>query len=361
MSSHADGAETSGGQARPVHDIPSLDSLRAVSIAMVIASHASWFLPHAIVASGLFRYTIGGGLHGVQIFFVISGYLITTLLVREHQRSGSIRLGRFYARRALRIFPPFYAYLAVLATLWALRVLPENGFTFAAAATYVLAWVPHPHALPVEHAWSLSIEEQFYLLWPPLLFWCLRRERSLGFALAILAAMPLLRTLALALHMTSHGLVMLGAVDTLMAGCLLALLRGQPAWERRHRQWVNAWSALASIVLGFVLIPYSAAKWTTPAGSLVVTALDATLTAACIAVLVVYAVDHARSLPGRILNSALFRHLGLISYGIYLWQQLFTLEVPRMLPLGFAGMLAAAELSYWGLERPLMRMRARLR
>src|SRR5215475_8179567 len=99
------------------HDIPSLDGLRAVSIAIVVLSHTKPLLPAVIVNSGLFRYGIGGGLHGVQVFFVISGYLITTLLLREFDSSGDVSLRRFYARRALRIFPPFYLYLGVLGLL----------------------------------------------------------------------------------------------------------------------------------------------------------------------------------------------------------------------------------------------------
>jgi peptidoglycan/LPS O-acetylase OafA/YrhL len=154
---------------------------------------------------------------------------------------------------------------------------------------------------------------------------------------------------------------MLGAVDPLLIGCLLALLRGQPAWEQWHRRWVNAWSTLASILIGFVLVPWGSAKWTTPAGTWIAAALGATVTAVSIGMVVLYVVEHADSAAGTILNSGVFRHLGIISYGIYLWQQLFTLPVPGMLPLGFAGMLAMAELSYWVLERPLMRVRARLR
>lgn len=90
--------------ATPVrHDIPSLDGLRALAIGLVVLAHTRAVLPDAVAHSGLFRYTVGGGLHGVQLFFVISGYIITTLLLREFDRTGEISLPRFYVRRILRI------------------------------------------------------------------------------------------------------------------------------------------------------------------------------------------------------------------------------------------------------------------
>ncbi len=125
-------------------DIPSLDGLRALSIGIVILSHTRWYLPGWIAGSGLFRYVIGGGLHGVQVFFVISGYLITTLLMREWDWTETTSFRRFYARRSLRIFPPFYAYLAVLGILWAAGVIPEHLPSFLGAATYTLAYFPRP-------------------------------------------------------------------------------------------------------------------------------------------------------------------------------------------------------------------------
>ena len=136
------------------HDIPSLDGLRAVSIVIVILSHTKALLPAAVTRTGLFRYLIGGGLHGVQIFFAISGYLITTLLLREFKETNTISLRRFYARRALRIFPPFYAYLAVLGVLWIAGTIPQHWPTFLAAATYSITYLPDPRGWFLMHTWS---------------------------------------------------------------------------------------------------------------------------------------------------------------------------------------------------------------
>ena len=153
-------------QPRPAHDIASLDGLRAVAIGIVILSHTRSFLPPWIAKSGLFRYVVGGGLHGCPDIFVLSGYLITTLLLREYERTGTVSLRRFYARRSLRIFPPFYAYLR------SARHPLDRRHTFGTLAYLSCGRdvyrydSPHPQGWQLLHTWSLSIEEQFYFLWP---------------------------------------------------------------------------------------------------------------------------------------------------------------------------------------------------
>ena len=348
------------------HNIPSLDGLRAASIFIVVLAHSSCYLPHFVAGSGLFRCVIGGGLHGVEVFFVISGFLITTLLVRERQARGSISLKRFYLRRTLRIFPPFYAYLAVLSVLWIAKILPEHPKSFIAASTYTISWMAHPQGWAVEHAWSLSIEEQFYLIWPVLLVWAARRSRALFTSLAFLAVTPLVRMAAASSHIhdpaiSNHFTVITESVDTLMVGCLLALVRGNEGWENWRKRWINSWTAAAMTVTGFALIPYAAGKLTHGIAFVTISALAPTLTAVAMGWTLIYLVENRESIAGRILNIELVRHIGVISYGIYLWQELFTLYPPSMLPLGFLGMFVAAEASYWCLERPLMRLRARLR
>jgi peptidoglycan/LPS O-acetylase OafA/YrhL len=344
---------------RSAHDIPSLDGLRALSIAIVILSHTKSLLPAPIASSGLFRYVIGGGLHGVQIFFVISGYLITTLLLREYNRTGSVSFKRFYARRALRIFPPFYVYFAVLAILWFIGVIPEHWPTYLASATYTFIYLPNPHGWYVEHAWSLSIEEQFYLLWPALLLFAHRRAKSISLAVAIIALMPIVRiALYLAVNNPERVLVTSSSADTLMVGCLLALLGNQPAWQQAHRRFLNAFSAVVLLVAGFVLVPYLSAKLTSGLPGILTIALGNTITALSIGGILMYVIDNPQSAAGQFLNLRLIRHLGVISYSLYLWQQIFTGNPAPMHPYVYLCMLAAAELSFWLIEKPVMRLRA---
>lgn len=346
--------------ARPIHDIPSLDGLRAVSLAIVVLSHTRALLPAAVVNAGLFRYAIGGGLHGVQIFFVLSGYLITTLLLREQERTGDVSFRRFYARRALRIFPAFYVYFGLLAVLAAAGVVAVHWPTYLASATYTFVYFPHPQGWYVEHAWSLSVEEQFYLLWPALLVFAHRRGRSLQVVWGVLAAMPVVRVvLALAFAEPERAIVTSGAIDMLMTGCVLALLGRDEVWLRFRQRFVNGWSVAALLALGFVLVPYASTKIVGGASGLMVVAMGTTATALAIGAMVAWVVAEPGSMAGRFLNLRVMRHLGVISYSIYLWQELFTAD-PRRFGYGvYVLILGAGELSFWMIERPVMRLRAR--
>ena len=347
------------------HDIPSLDGLRAVSIAIVILAHTKSLLPSAIADSGVFRYLIGGGLHGVQVFFVISGYLITTLLVHEFERSGDLSLRRFYARRTLRIFPPFYLYLAVLAILWAAGIEGEDPSTFLSAATYTIIYHPHPQGWLVQHAWSLSIEEQFYLLWPVLLLIALRRGIAARAAGAVLVIMPMVRFSLQYLSSRSgtdamRTIVNSSAIDLLMMGCLLALLSQNKRWRRWCARWNTTWTTAALAGVGLVLVPYAEAKLLRTGLVLPTVALGYTVTAASVGAVLENVVRSPRSVAGRILNVSAVRHIGVISYSIYLWQQLFTGNLARFGLLTYVFILIAAEISYRLIERPMQRLRWQL-
>jgi len=136
--------------------IPSLDGVRAISITLVVMCHlANWkhiSLPFP---------TIYGSL-GVRIFFVLSGFLITKLLLREHERTETISLRDFYIRRAYRIFPAAAVYLLVITIIYWHQL---RWYSIAASALYVMNMQSYPPWM-LGHLWSLSIEEQFYLLWP---------------------------------------------------------------------------------------------------------------------------------------------------------------------------------------------------
>jgi peptidoglycan/LPS O-acetylase OafA/YrhL len=358
----AEQIQSASAQSDRAHDIPSLDGLRALSIAIVILAHTKSLLPAAIANSGLFRYIIGGGLHGVQIFFVLSGYLITTLLLREYDRTGTVSFKRFYARRALRIFPPFYTYFAVLAILWLTGVIPEHWPTYLASATYTFIYLPDPHGWYVEHAWSLSIEEQFYLLWPALLLFAHRRAKSISLAVVIIALMPIVRiALYLASSSPERAIVTSSSADTLMVGCLLALLSNHASWQQFHRRFLNARTAALLPVIGFLLIPYLSAKLTVGFAGTLTIATGNTVTSFCIGGILLYVIDNPQSLTGRFLNLRLIRHIGVISYSLYLWQQLFTGDPAHMHLYVYLWMLIAAELSFWLIEKPVMRLRTRLK
>jgi peptidoglycan/LPS O-acetylase OafA/YrhL len=343
-------------------DIPSLDGLRAVSIALVILAHTKTLLPPGLANSGPFRYIVGGGLAGVEVFFVISGYLITTLLLREFERTGTVSLRHFYLRRSLRIFPPFYAYLAIVALLWLAGLVPEHGPSLLAAATYSIVYLAHPQGWEIFHTWSLSVEEQFYLLWPAIFVFAHRRGHGLGFALSILAFMPLVRLLLWfaiphAAGSPPHAAVTAGAIDTLMVGCLLALVGNRAALNRvLFRSWLPA----ALFVVGFVLVPWLAVK-ARGSGAILAAAIGVTVSALCIGGILCHVVGNPGAAAGRFLNLRVLRHIGVISYSLYLWQQLFTDVRLHLGPMCYLLMLLVAEASYWCIEKPVQRWRSRLR
>ncbi|HLH46071.1 MAG TPA: acyltransferase, partial [Acidimicrobiales bacterium] len=191
---------------------PGLDGVRAIAIVAVVVYHLS---PGALP----------GGFLGVDLFFVVSGYLITTLLTDEWRRQGTIELLRFWGRRVRRLYPAIAALVAVLVPVTALldpRALAESRLTIVAALVYLTNWwfIFHhvsyferfgPPPLLV-HLWSLAIEEQYYLIWPPLLVLLLRRRRPARIALLALAGAA---ASALLMGLLYHGA---GSLDRVYYG-----------------------------------------------------------------------------------------------------------------------------------------------
>ncbi|MBV8318265.1 MAG: acyltransferase [Planctomycetaceae bacterium] len=165
------------------------------------------------------------GMVGVQCFFAISGFLITTLLLRETGRTGGVSLGGFYQRRALRIFPAYFAYLGVLFLMTRFGSLELARHDWLAALTYTVNYVDHP-AWEVNHVWSLSLEEQFYLIWPLAFMAFGPRGGRVGLPV-FLALAPVFRVAA-RVWFRDHAALgyssTLTGMDSIVAGCLLALL-----------------------------------------------------------------------------------------------------------------------------------------
>lgn len=326
-------------------NIPSLDGLRAVAIALVLVSHEG-------------TQPQGPGYLGVAIFFVISGFLITRLLLRELNCDGRIRLGRFYRRRALRIFPAFYVYVLVIAGFWLGGVLVERGGSFAAAATYSWNYYPHPVGWNLAHFWSLSLEEQFYLLWPA---WLWLGGRRWGGRLALTGIMlgPASRVATYFLWpaMRNQIYMMLHTrLDTILMGCALALWWDDPRlqdWLQRHYRRTILPATAMLLIVSPALRLWLRGGYDLPIGY--------TLDAALIALLMAYLMQRPGGAIGRILNSRLLCHVGVLSYSLYIWQQLF-MRWPHgdRFPLNLVLAVIAAEISLRCVERPALRWRERL-
>ncbi|HLX44274.1 MAG TPA: acyltransferase [Bryobacteraceae bacterium] len=344
----------------PLRTIPSLDGMRALSIGLVILSHCWSSMPPGVRKIPIVPAILSDGHLGVAVFFVISGYLITQLLLKELDGSGTISLKRFYFRRSLRIFPAFYVFMGVMAILWAAGIIPEHWPSFIAAATYTRAYYKDAQGYFIAHTWSLSIEEQFYLAWP-LLVLRLRRKRALYAALASIVLMPLGRfamywiTPSLRGH---EGYMIQGWIDTLMIGCLLALLKGNPRWEHWHRRYLNAWTTAAMAAIAFIVTPYIHSRLDGRIAGAYGLLVFYSVQPLCIGAVLLYVVENSRSLAGRVLNNGLLRHVGMVSYSLYLWQQLFTAPELHLFPWGLLYLCVVAEASYWLIEQPALRLRS---
>ena len=165
------------GQISRVPHLPGLDGLRALAVVAVMVYHAnsSW---------------LHGGFLGVEVFFVISGYLITLLLIAEHERAGRIALGQFWLRRARRLLPALFAMLALLMiylAIWFPRARGRSRGDILGGLSYLSNWyqiwvgagyTAREAFAPLRHLWSLAVEEQFYLIWPLVMVAILRRGRA---------------------------------------------------------------------------------------------------------------------------------------------------------------------------------------
>jgi peptidoglycan/LPS O-acetylase OafA/YrhL len=339
--------------------LPSLDGLRAVSITMVVACHAAKVLSadHHVPGLGLFR---AFGPLGVTVFFVISGFLITTLLLEELRRSGEIRLSAFYGRRAFRILPAYWAFLAGVFVLTC-SGLVENPPTAFGRALFFVSDYASTHTWSLGHSWSLSVEEQFYLLWPAALV-ALGPRRARTLALALVVGSPLIRLGSYLWTPELRGAIgnMLHTrVDALMIGCLLALLR-----QERHavlgwatRRWAGA--AAAGVLL--LLAPAA----TVELGGIYQLVAGYSLEAIAAGVLVQWAIENSGTLAGRALNVRWIAAIGSLSYSLYLWQEPLLDPHAHLsaawLPVRIALAFGLAWGSYRFIEQPFLALRARLR
>ncbi|HWA95221.1 MAG TPA: acyltransferase [Terracidiphilus sp.] len=315
--------------------IPTLDGWRGIAILMVILTHFQAGMLHHPIAGQPWMFL---GTHGVTIFFVLSGYLITSRLLLEDR----INLRSFYVRRFFRLMPAAWAYLACLVFLGYLTHLNTIGSDLWACLFFFRNYL-HPAEIPSSsatlHFWSLSIEEQFYLLWPPLLL-LLGRKYAVMFATLAAIACAAFKYIHWSAY--NHDFYYLRTevrADSMLVGCLLAFALAHP--------FVQQWFVRFGAPLFYLCLPIFAwqivhFQYLVPFSENIVIALLLACTSLA-----------PQSLAGRILQWQHLAFTGQISYSLYLWQNLFLRSAWGsfgyfLLPLFGIG-------SWLILEKPLMR------
>jgi peptidoglycan/LPS O-acetylase OafA/YrhL len=353
--------------------IRSLDGLRGVAITMVLLAHTGGTFPSGC---SKWLYPLRGffnGEYGVEIFFVLSGYLITSILIREYDAIGKVDIKAFYCRRMLRIFPAFYLFLFLISMLDWMHVLRISGTDLALAGTHlinygqaiILLFKIHGPVSPdywfVGQFWSLSMEEQFYWIWPLTLLFLLR-TRWYGILVAVILAMPLIRFSSYYLFPGLRGQLMMmlhTASDGIFSGCILAIcLAWHPHFSQKLLLCPWAVAGLAFYIYG--VDPFVGDAM--PRGFGVV--LGATLVIGAIALIVANVVlQERRTWYHQLLESGVLVFLGRTSYSIYLWQQIFLTPLNTTFfgkwPINLAAALVTGWLSYRCVELPFIRLKGK--
>ena len=331
---------TGESRVRRLGHVPALDAFRGIAILMVLVGH----MPQpALKNFGL----------GVDLFFVLSGFLITSLLLNEWSKDGAVSFGGFYRRRALRLLPALMLMMAVLIALTRTRAILEDAGLVFLYLSNLGAMVGHgPGVAGLGHMWSLAQEEQFYLVWPLVLSLALRprmRPHALLYGLACLFVGICLYRLGLSARGASSERVWYGPdthADGLVIGCLAAVAYTSGAVRRIPLRTLVAALAAGAIC---VLTLNSHSAWNI---SLVLPFFSI---AAVLALLSFVLEPH--SWLCRSVNHRPLRYFGRVSYGVYLWH----LPLYAMLgwKLGILVTLAVAALSYRYVEQPFLRRKRR--
>jgi peptidoglycan/LPS O-acetylase OafA/YrhL len=342
--------------------LPALDGVRAVAVLAVMGLHLNFGF-------------LSGGYLGVDLFFVLSGFLITTLLLEERSASGRISLGRFWERRAGRLLPALG--LVIVAVLGFQLLKPSPALSLSRLngdALSALLYIANWHAIyfdklisPLKHTWSLGVEEQFYLFWPLILVVVLRarRWRTVGLwlcgvgAIASAVEMGLLFRPGLG-QVRAYGGTDTEAFNLLLGAALGFLVASRPQPSARNRKLLHIAGLASAGVIGVFLA--TAGAWGFPKAGMYHGGFQ--LFAVLAAVMVADARLHDPGAIGRVLSLRPVRWIGTVSYGLYLWHGaiFFTIRLawPRLstpvydvlcLVLSFG----AATLSYYLVERPVRR------
>jgi len=334
----------------------SLNGFRGISIILVIFYHLQ-------LSDNYFYTTIFNGGLGVNIFFVISGFLITSLCLKEKETTGNLSLKSFYIRRFLRIFPLAYLYIGVVFLLNHFYNLNISWIQFAGSALYLMNlsyFRSHDFTYYFSHYWSLSVEEQFYLLFP----FVLKINRTVFYyiIICIVVALPLLCTVQQFVPALNSGTIYgfthyFIKFQSIAVGCLFSLMGNNGSLDRNWLKQTKIAGNISAIALMFLLRfdEFYTLR------SLYVNLLISLITG----YLIISNIIPANDWIFKLLNNKLLSFIGILSYGIYIWQQLFTGHDPKMplniFPYNVWCLIIIPLLSYYFYERYFLKLKSKFK
>ncbi len=347
-----------------MQQLRSLHGLRAISISLVLIAHLLEHTTHKISNTTLFFLSpIKDGELGVNVFFIISGFLITSILINEENITGKISIKNFFIRRTLRIFPAYYFLLIVYFILQLfdiVHIAPWSWFTSLTYTKYVNWWKDWLTA----HAWSLSVEEHFYLTWP-FIFLFLKKYRIL-FCKLLVVGTPLLKLICINIPATHQyysnlNLTIFFRFDAIAIGCLFAFYK-----ENAISIIKNKFKTFFLIAIGIILI-IEYTQVTLWSGGVISQSFNALLGTTSgilcnmlVAIIILCTVFFESTIWSKFLNNSLINYIGILSYSIYLWQQFYFNKSDYWInkfPQNLVLIFISAYISHRLIEKPFLKLK----
>jgi len=339
--------------------IKGFDSLRAISVIFVLLAHLGLFalLPENEFVTGRVWHLMSGGT-GVQIFFTLSGFLITKILLLEAKNYGSINFRNFYLKRFLRLSPPLLVFFILLAILVNLEYIETSIYGFLYSFFYIYNFIPNAYyTSELGHTWSLGLEEQYYLIWPLIIHFI--RRKSIYIIIFITLLICIVAIYAYPHFPFYENFVprrwFIPAVAPVLIGSLFALMlsNAENKWNSLFNKGKTALIAGLLLFISPLYFPFIE--------------LSFILQSIGISLVLIWISFNQESQFTSVLHNKPMVYIGRMSYGLYVYQGLFLTTGPsgelwiQQFPQNIILTLATAILSFHFIEKPILRLKSKFR